>query len=88
MTTSTPGSSHFVRWPRGVVRSWVTAIKGTPTVAGVYEPVATAFIFGVPVRTETTTVTVTGGAGGCPYEDCQCSGRGFASSSCGRHLGR
>ena len=41
-----------------------TAIKGTPTTAGVYKPVATAGIGGIPLRTETTTVTITGGGGG------------------------
>lgn len=64
--TPPPGASiRFRGLPPGLTYDPVTtAIKGTPTRAGVYEPVATAFIFGVPVRTETTTVTVTGGTGG------------------------
>ncbi|MCZ4539412.1 MULTISPECIES: hypothetical protein [Dietzia] len=64
--TPPPGASiQFRGLPPGLSYDpATTAIRGTPTVAGVYEPVATAFIFGVPVRTETTTVTVTGGAGG------------------------
>ncbi|MVZ89831.1 hypothetical protein GQF49_04930 [Microbacter sp. ANSKLAB05] len=64
--TPPPGASiQFRGLPPGLTYDpATTAIRGTPTVAGVYEPVATAFIFGVPVRTETTTVTVTGGAGG------------------------
>lgn len=63
--TPPPGASiQFRGLPPGLTYDpATTAIRGTPTVAGVYEPVATAFIFGVPVRTETTTVTVTGGAG-------------------------
>ena len=38
-----------------------TAIRGVPTTPGVYRPVATAYLAGVPVRTEATTVTITGG---------------------------
>lgn len=37
-----------------------------PTTPGVYRPVATAYIGGIPVRTESTTVTITGRAGGGP----------------------
>ncbi|UVE96289.1 hypothetical protein [Dietzia sp. B32] len=64
--TPPPGASiQFQGLPPGLTYDpATTAIKGTPTVAGVYKPVATAFIFGVPVRTESTTVTVTGGGGG------------------------
>lgn len=63
--TPPPGASiQFQGLPPGLTYDpATTAIKGTPTRAGVYEPVATAYIFGVPVRTESTTVTVTGGGG-------------------------
>ena len=40
--------------------SATTAIHGTPTTPGVYHPSATAYIGGIPVRTESTTVTITG----------------------------
>lgn len=64
--TPPPGASiQFQGLPPGLTYDpTTTAIKGTPTTAGVYNPVATAYIFGVPVRTETTQVTVTGGGGG------------------------
>ena len=64
--TPPPGASiQFRGLPPGLSYDpATTAIRGTPTVAGVYQPSATAFIFGVPVRTETTTVTVTGGGAG------------------------
>ena len=39
-----------------------TAIRGVPTTPGVYHPVATAYLGGIPVRTESTTVTITGTA--------------------------
>ena len=64
--TPPPGASiQFQGLPPGLSYDpATTAIRGTPTRAGVYRPVATAFIFGLPVRTESTTVTVTGGGGG------------------------
>lgn len=37
-----------------------TAIRGVPTTPGVYRPTATAYVAGIPVRTESTTVTITG----------------------------
>ena len=42
--------------------SATTAIHGTPTTPGTYHPSATAYIGGIPVRTESTTVTITGKA--------------------------
>lgn len=43
-----------------------TAIHGTPTTPGVYNTTGTAYIAGVPVRTATVKVTITGGGGGNP----------------------
>ncbi len=43
--------------------SRTTAIKGVPTTPGTYHPQATAYIGGIPVRTESTTVRITGGGG-------------------------
>lgn len=42
--------------------SATTAIHGTPTTPGTYHPSATAYLGGLPVRTESTTVTITGDA--------------------------
>ncbi|MFN3600765.1 MAG: hypothetical protein ACK4UY_05185 [Dietzia sp.] len=64
--TLPPGATlQFQGLPPGLTYDpQTTAIKGVPTTPGVYRPVATAYIAGIPVRTESTTVTITGRAGG------------------------
>ena len=64
--TLPPGATlQFQGLPPGLTYDpRTTAIKGVPTTPGVYRPVATAYIGGIPVRTESTTVTITGRAGG------------------------
>lgn len=66
--TLPPGATlQFQGLPPGLTYDpRTTAIKGVPTTPGVYRPVATAYIGGIPVRTESTTVTITGRAGGGP----------------------